>query len=88
MDRAAVLQRLEEREPCQSLGDAGLMATVRTRLAAREQLEDNDDVLTAILPLRARFCGGRASLIDPAGAPVAPARPDHALIKAIARAYK
>src|SRR5262249_5933169 len=67
--------------------DRDLISTVRTALKEGEVLADDRDRLTLTLPVRAKFRGGRASLIDVPGAEPTPAI-DIALVKAVARAHR
>jgi hypothetical protein len=59
----------------------------RELLATGETIRDEDGQLILTLPVRARFRGGRATVLDPAGAASGTRRPDMALVKAIARAH-
>ncbi|HEY4265554.1 MAG TPA: recombinase family protein [Micropepsaceae bacterium] len=63
-----------------------LVDDCRERLASGEELTDGEHLILT-LPVRARFRGGRASILDPAGAGSRPSLPDASLIKALARAH-
>ncbi len=53
-----------------------------------ETITEGDELLTLLLPVRARFRGGRAGILNPAGEIPRPTRPDMALVKALARAHR
>jgi site-specific DNA recombinase len=65
--------------------DEHVLADQREHLECGEALTDGIDHLVLSLPVRARFRGGAASIIDPAGTE---RRPDTALIKALAYAHQ
>lgn len=65
--------------------EACLLLNRRSLLEAGETLTDSNHQLIFKLPVRARFRGGAASVVDLAGAA---RRPDWALIKAIANAHR
>jgi hypothetical protein len=65
-----------------------LLDHARSYLQAGELLIDKNEQLLLILPVRARFRGGRAAMLVPNGAEGKSNQPDMALIKAIARAHK
>jgi hypothetical protein len=58
----------------------------RKLLATGETITDDNENLTLTLPVRARFRGGAAAVLQPPGGPAA--RPDMALLKALARAHQ
>jgi hypothetical protein len=60
----------------------------RVVLASGETLADDGERLTLSLPVPARFRGGRAGILHPRGTPPRTPRPDMALVKALARAYR
>jgi hypothetical protein len=58
----------------------------RELLASGETIRDEDGQLILTLPVRARFRGGQATVLEPRPSAGSTPRPDMALIKAIARA--
>jgi site-specific DNA recombinase len=85
LDRRALLQRLRL---AQDLGDRDLVGHYRGHLAAGEELVDTKEWPVLKLPIRARFRGGRAGMLQAPGAVPRSAAPDPALIKALARAHR
>lgn len=71
-----------------SLSDSELLRRIRSDLNKGEGLSADQDDLMLTLPIRARFRGGRAAVLRPAGEPHPAAGPDTALIKALARAHR
>ena len=71
-----------------SLSDAELLRRVRGELHEGEAFSADQDELMLTLPMRARFRGGRATVLHPPGEQHRPAGPDAALIKALARAHR
>ncbi len=65
--------------------EARVLSNRRGLLEAGETLTHHGDQLILTLPVRARFRGGAASLVDPAGAA---RRPNQTLIKALANAHQ
>jgi len=59
----------------------------RGSLVIGENLADDGEKLTLSLPVRARFRGGRAYILHPAGTAQPTSRLDMALVKALARAH-
>jgi site-specific DNA recombinase len=85
-DRASALA-IWRAQDSESAGRKGreILDRRHERLASGETIRDDEEQLILTLPVRARFRGGRASVLDPGG-PTSP-QPDMALIKAIARAH-
>jgi len=88
LDRAVALQRWIEQEPEEPENGRDAMGELRSMLSAGEELSEDRDRLILTLPIRARFRGGRAAILQPRGTRPSAARPDAALIKAIARARR
>lgn len=65
--------------------EARVLSNRRELLEVGETLTHHGDQLILTLPVRARFRGGPAAVVDPAGTA---RRPDRALIKALANAYQ
>jgi hypothetical protein len=70
------------------LSDLDLLQECSGRLTAGEILDGSGDQLSLSLPVRACFWGGRAALLPVPGMPSPAPRPDTAMIKALARAYR
>jgi DNA invertase Pin-like site-specific DNA recombinase len=68
--------------------DRALLDTAHKQLREGETITDTGNRLLLTLPVRAKFRGGRASLIDVQDTTPSAAHIDVALIKAIARAYR
>jgi hypothetical protein len=84
LDRRAALHSWRA---VQDFGDRELVRHHQSHLAAGEELVDAREWIALRLPVRARFRGGRAGMLQAPGmAPRSPA-PDPALIKALARAH-
>lgn len=87
-DRSNVLAAWRAADPTASgTRDREIIDRRRGHLATGETIRDDDGQLILTLPVRARFRGGRASVLDPASAAGSTPRPEKALVKAIARAH-
>jgi len=85
LDCAAAFQRSRTGEAA-GFSKRDLIAHWRAKLGADEQLDEEKEGLVLTLQVRARFRGGRASVLSTSG--TAPSRlPDAPLIKALAKAH-
>jgi site-specific DNA recombinase len=88
-DRANVLARWRAAKPDDTgKRDREIIDRRQSLLASGETIRDDGGQLILVLPVRACFRGGRAAVLDPVGAASSAPRPDMALVKAIARAYR
>jgi DNA invertase Pin-like site-specific DNA recombinase len=89
LDRSLALKVWQDALDSGDAFDANhLLDHARSHLHVGEQLNDRSDHLHLVLPVRARFRGGRAAILIPNGPEGKVGQPDIALIKGIARAQK
>jgi hypothetical protein len=87
-DRANILAAWRAADPdISEKRDREIIDRRRELLASGETIRDDDGQLMLTLPVRARFRGGRAGVLDPTGIAGSTPRPDMALVKALARAH-
>jgi len=87
LDRTSILAAWRAVDPdARGKSDLKIIESRRELLSSSESLHDEGEQLNMTLPVRARFRGGRASILEPtisAGS----ASPNMALVKAVARAH-
>jgi DNA invertase Pin-like site-specific DNA recombinase len=86
LDSAAALRRSRTGEAA-GFSQRDLISHWRAKLGADEQLVEEKDGLVLMLPVRARFRGGRANVLGTAGTALS-RLPDAPLIKALAKAHR
>jgi hypothetical protein len=86
LQRQACLGAWQAANPIRSTRNNDLIADAVLKLKDGETLAAEDEVLRLAIPVRARFRGGRAHIIN--GGNSQSAGPDGALIKALARAHR
>ncbi len=81
--RANVLARWRAAKPDDTgKRDREIVDRRQTLLASGETMRDDNEQLILVLPVRARFRGGRAAVLDPTGTDSGGPRLDMALVKA------